>query len=79
MIELKNCPFCGGEPRTSVLPYDGTIKFNIICTKCSCTQNLTINAAFIHFNDIEEGLKKAIKKWNTRIVSKMNIEDIVNE
>lgn len=69
MIELKNCPFCGWEPRTEVLPYDGRIKFNIICSKCGCTQNLTINASLIDFNKIEEGLKEVIKKWNTRIVS----------
>ena len=31
-IELKPCPFCGGEVKKIIAPYRGTVMF--VCNKC---------------------------------------------
>lgn len=51
-IELKPCPFCGGEART----YDGNIDtFGVVCKKCG--------AKVYGY----ETRKKADNAWNRRV------------
>lgn|SRR5574343_1876697 len=62
-IELKSCPFCGGEPE---LQHIGNLhtksrKIKIKCKKCRCQRT---DAAIYHdFNWLED---VAAKEWNRR-------------
>ncbi len=57
-VEIKPCPFCGGQPDGANYVVEGAVW----CKKCRCT--------FIkkHTNksDKGNGMKLAIKSWNTR-------------
>ena len=61
MNELKPCPFCGGEPSTGFIDYEGDTwvgKHEVSCfnNKCVVQPN----------TDSYETEEDAIKAWNTR-------------
>ena len=60
-IELKPCPFCGGEAKTSwgTVDPDNEFYFGWIgCQKCRC---------FINYINNNRGLKEATEAWNRRV------------
>lgn len=59
MIELKPCPFCGGEARTGYAIHDYN-RWGVRCTKCSATVEVEEWRGEL---DTEEN---AIKAWNRR-------------
>lgn len=57
MIELKSCPFCGGEARLFV--NDGV---KVLCTKCGATTRILVDSERIGTSAVED----VIKAWNRR-------------
>lgn len=69
MAELKPCPFCGGEAKTSFTTTDLENKFEfgwIGCQRCRC---------FINYINNSRGLKEATEAWNRRTTIETNIYD----
>lgn len=79
-IELKPCPFCGGEAVFSVnndaiTPDCGTVRFyfTIKCRKCGVSPDKTFGCARVsmgqngEFNINRDEMDKAAKEWNGRI------------
>lgn len=69
-IELKNCPFCGGEQRIRLnVDLFGSCKDSqqvcVCCNTCNCTSKLSPN------------MVKAIENWNTR-PSEVNLQNKVD-
>lgn len=59
MNEVKSCPFCGGKVK---IKYFYPENYRIVCTRCSIFSG--------EFNTQE----KALKYWNTRIISKEDLD-----
>ena len=57
MIELKSCPFCGGEARLFVS--DGA---RVLCTKCGATTRILVDSERVGTSAVED----VIKAWNGR-------------
>ncbi len=57
MIELKNCPFCGGEARLFVS--DGV---RVVCAKCRASSKILVDSDCYKTNAVE----KVIEAWNKR-------------
>ena len=55
MMEIKPCPFCGGEARLAVTSYPGGDRYRVCCTDCGATT----------WPRLVDG-KTAIKAWNRR-------------
>lgn len=72
-VKLEPCPLCGSEPYTRITETkDGEMNGYIRCnnTNCGLQINFKIksqNGMFLSFNDIINGLKKEIEKWNRRV------------
>lgn len=67
-MELKKCPFCGGEADLfSARGKNGFFVF-VRCTMCN-SQSKTFNVGKILFDDWKENQasKNAISVWNTRV------------
>ena len=58
MIELKSCPFCGGEAMLFV--NDGV---RVLCTKCGATTRILVDGERVETNAVEN----VIKAWNRRV------------
>lgn len=54
-MELKPCPFCGGEARLTFRSYPDGERYRVECADCGATT----------WPRIVDG-KKAIKQWNMR-------------
>ena len=73
MIELKRCPFCGGEPKP-VVRYSnegvyGALIAAVICDGCGAERcvRLAFNSVNeIKFDDIQSGMNAACERWNRR-------------
>lgn len=57
MIELKSCPFCGGEARLFV--NDGV---RVLCTKCRASSKILVDSECYETRAVE----KVIEAWNRR-------------
>ena len=57
MIELKSCPFCGGEARLFV--NDGV---RVLCTKCRASSEILADSECYKTSAVE----KVIEAWNRR-------------
>ena len=57
MINLKYCPFCGGEARLFV--GDGV---RVFCTKCSASSKILADSECYQTSAVE----KVIEAWNRR-------------
>lgn len=71
-IELKPCPFCGGEAKTRVSIERGDLgiasdwaKFKVCCPTCHIEQYAVVDCDS-DFEDVEDALLMAACKWNTR-------------
>lgn len=58
MIELKSCPFCGGEARLFV--NDGV---RVLCTKCRASSKILVDSECYKTGAVE----KVIEAWNRRV------------
>lgn len=59
-MELKPCPFCGGEAKASFTTTDPNNEFAfgwIGCQECRC---------FINYRNNKRGLNEATAAWNRR-------------
>lgn len=75
-IELKDCPFCGGEPIVIHIGNDRSKKERTIEIKCSKCYVKSINSVLIHnFSWIE---KLAAKDWNER-TGRPKLEELKQE
>lgn len=54
-MDLKPCPFCGGEARLALVSYPGGDRYRVHCTDCGATT----------WPRIIDG-KAAIRAWNRR-------------
>ena len=68
LIELKPCPFCGGEARATIAPFAG-VAF-VECKRCSAMMGryhkggkTDHDGFWTHFASKEE----AIEAWNRRV------------
>lgn len=52
MSELKKCPFCGGEAKTSVV----FGRAGVVCTECDANIRMYLDAS----------VEDAVKAWNNR-------------
>lgn len=57
MINLKYCPFCGGEARLFVS--DGV---RVLCTKCRASSKILVDSERVGTSAVED----VIKAWNRR-------------
>ena len=57
MIELKPCPFCGGEARLFV--DDGV---RVLCNKCHASSEILVDSEYYKTSAVE----KVIEAWNRR-------------
>ena len=58
MIELKPCPFCGGEARLFV--NDGV---RVLCAKCRASSKILVDSECYKTSAVE----KVIEAWNRRV------------
>lgn len=70
-IKLKPCPCCGEKPYTAVVEKgDEKMDAHIICDNSNCGMRMkfTIKAEnrFLSFDDVINGINKAIEAWNRR-------------
>ena len=68
MIELKPCPFCGGDADFRIRNWHGTPQMKVVCMKCSIESPHGARSSD-RFKDNEEYIKaaeEAAKRWNTR-------------
>lgn len=69
-IELKPCPFCGGEASTKVAVIHGTVAdhiiFKIYCYECKIERYVNIQSGSI-FEEAEKAKQDVIEAWNRRI------------
>lgn len=68
MEKLKVCPFCGGEPATAIRQLLNKVDFVIFCKECYINKTISIKPEGneITFNEVQDGIEEAIKKWNIR-------------
>ncbi len=63
-VELKPCPFCGGEARVRCLGVNLAIAS---CTECSCVQQVFSCPTADAFMSEEDCLRGAAELWNRRV------------
>lgn len=76
-MEIKKCPFCGGEDirfsvKTTTIQFQRAYHFAMYCTKCNCygARILWKHDGKMHRIEIErneEFKKQAIEAWNRRV------------
>lgn len=68
-VELKRCPFCGGEAEEQSTVICDMYMHEIVCKDCGVETKVQIKAT------PEEARQKAIETWNTRIINKSTLEE----
>ena len=70
MLALKECPFCGGDPETSMLSGANGLRMTVHCKHCCAEQYVwvsdSLNTIGIPFYTLIDGIDAACKKWNER-------------
>lgn len=72
MDELKACPFCGGEAKTSVNYNEcggGKLLLSayVECSICGIYKRERFDASNMHFSDFIDVFEKVIGRWNQRV------------
>lgn len=70
-MELKRCPFCGGEAHTEVnyIKCGGdelVMRATVFCQSCGCAKTVRFDGMNASFNIYEEQFKAAKDLWNRR-------------
>ena len=70
--ELKPCPFCGGQPKTSVNYRqcgggDLVLEFAITCSHCGVKRSVTKEVEDAPFDSYINMMDKAMELWNNRV------------
>lgn len=70
--DLKPCPFCGGEPRTSVSYRqcgggDLVLEFAVICSHCGVKRSVTEELENAPFGSYINMVDRAMELWNERV------------
>ena len=55
MVELKPCPFCGGEAFKFKMNDHGFVLFSVVCHECHAKTNATTTE------------ERAVEAWNRRV------------
>lgn len=67
MINLENCPHCGGEVMLCRLnTMISVAEFSIVCTKCGLETRIYANPMANCCFDMGEAVKTIVEKWNRR-------------
>lgn len=69
---LKPCPFCGEQPRTSVHCRqcgggDLVLEFAVTCSHCGVKRSITKEVANASFSSYINMMDKAMELWNERV------------
>lgn len=70
--ELKTCPFCGGQPKTSVNYCqcgggDLVLEFAVTCSQCGIRRSITEEVENASFGLYINMMDKAMELWNDRV------------
>ena len=70
--ELKPCPFCGRDPRTSIgwRTCDGyglTLEFSVRCDNCGISRGWQEEVNNEVFDTYINSMNKALELWNERV------------
>lgn len=74
MPDLKNCPFCYGNPKTEVkiarmASDENALDFTIVCSKCGVHKTVRLKFAnTADFLDVEKAMDEVFLAWNRRAV-----------
>ena len=71
MAELKPCPFCGGNPETSVCCTDWkdamqSFLVEVKCMDCKVSRYVFVTGDRLTFFDFDVAFEKAEDAWNRR-------------
>lgn len=75
-MEIKRCPFCGGNAITSVVGENFNLTFKIRCSKCGVFKCTTLAITFANkFNDVLKAIDNVTNEWNERALDNVNVFD----
>ena len=72
-INLKSCPFCGGEAVLNhghMITATGQYLANVKCSECGIASRVVWST-----DSPEEAVKEAIEAWNRRVATDKNVGD----
>lgn len=64
--ELVPCPWCKGKPSTRIRSSGNEMFLSVACFKCGVKRTIQIEMLDTEFNQLERGIEKVVKEWNTR-------------
>jgi len=72
MTEIKKCPFCGGDAKTSIGYSKASFEqldicAYVICSKCGVTKRGIMNIIDQPFEKVEGLFERVIEDWNSRV------------
>ena len=67
-MELKPCPFCGGEAHAALAAYASGATAHALCDGCG--------AAVLGYGRGERGLRDAAERWNRRAERTCHVERV---
>lgn len=72
-IELKPCPFCGGEAFSRVKHISNNrLMFVVKCSKCFISKELDFDLCDTSFGGVCTVIKKVVDYWNRRVDSSVH-------
>ena len=63
MIDLKPCPFCGGEAKVFACDNGGIC---VKCMECCCQTQASTDFCISHAK-VESAFEKIVSEWNRRV------------
>ena len=70
--DLKPCPFCGGDPYTTIQGRqwggDGcSVSLSVICSQCKISKGKVVKIEGMNFFTLKKEFDELISKWNERV------------
>lgn len=69
-MNLKTCPFCGGQAELKKVNVYGREGYRVTCMKCHCSTNLILTGINLLNNEkitIEAAQIRAMNLWRARV------------